>query len=250
MTKAIFIKRSKPRTLKEQLREEYGVIKHIPHASLEFPEIYKDRLDFALIAVFGEDYQIQNYKLTDLFVDELFKDIEGVEVKAPYTRLYCDVEKYRDDSKESMSKYGMGYIYTRNIFNGNPYLRNQMIGGLLVDKDIDSYYEEHHKKLTLETRKILKSGKKVLLLDLHSFSDEQARLIGKEEPFPDICIGVNGDHYDKRVLDLIIEEIKNRGLTYQINHPYSGSIIPNDLTKEEVDNICSIMIEVNKRIYL
>lgn len=56
--------------------------------------------------------------------------------------------------------------------------------------------------------------------------------------------------YDQRILNTIIKEIKDKGYSYQINYPYTGSIIPNGLTKEELANVSSIMIEVNKRIYL
>ena len=230
--------------------KDYEIIKHIPHSSLEFPESYKtDERDLARIITFGDDYMIQNYKMTDLFVDELFKNIEGVEAKAPYTRLYCDVEKYLNNDNEPMYKYGHGYEYTKGL-NGKTFHRHFVVNGIDPDGDIIKYYKEHHKKLTLETRKILESGKKVLILDLHSFSDEQAISTGKSGPFPDICVGINDKNYDQKVLDLIINKIKKRGLTYQINYPYSGSIITNELTEEEMDNICSIMIEVNKRVYL
>ena len=44
--------------------------------------------------------------------------------------------------------------------------------------------------------------------------------------------------------------IKDKGYSYQINYPYTGSIIPNGLTKKELENVYSIMTEANKRIYL
>lgn len=223
--------------------KDVEIIKHIPHASLDFPYNY-DR--FNRIFTFGEDYKIQNYKLTDLFIDNLFKNIKGIEIKAKYSRLYCDVERYKDDNKEPMAKFGQGYIYNKNIFNGKEYNRTSS-----ELKNINSYYDNHHKKLTDETKKILSKGKKVLILDLHSFSDEQAQLIGKKKPFPDICIGLNESmKYDQRILNTVIKEIKDKGYSYQINYPYTGSIIPNGLTKEELANVSSIMIEVNKRIYL
>ena len=221
------------------------IIKHIPHSSLLFPEDYDDD---NLKRIYGLDYKIQNIKLADLFVDYLFKDIKGIEIKAKYSRMHCDVEKYRDNKKEIMSKYGLGYIYTKNIFNNKPYHRN-----LIQDKkDIDTYYDNHHRRLTNETKKILSKGQKVLILDLHSYSDEQALLIGKQGPFPDICIGINDNdnQIDQRLLNLIIKIIKDYGYTYQINYPYRGSVIPNNLTPQERDHVSSIMIEINKRVYL
>lgn len=34
-----------------------------------------------------------------------------------YSRLFCDIEKFKDDSKEIMSKKGMGVIYTKDCNN-------------------------------------------------------------------------------------------------------------------------------------
>ena len=226
--------------------KDVEIIKHIPHACLAFPDDYGD---YELTRIYG-NYKIENYKLADLFVDELFKDIKGVEVKATYSRLYCDIERIKDDEKEPMSKIGQGYIYKKSLIDGRKYRRHLIVDGKNLLECIDEYYDEHHQRLTDETKKILSKGKKVLILDLHSYSDEQAKLIGKKEPFPDICIGINEDNYDQRILDWIIKKIKEKGYTYQINYPYSGSIIPNGLTKEELQNVYSIMIEVNKRLYL
>ena len=227
--------------------KDVEIIKHIPHSSTDFPAGYEHH---ALHFMFGGDYKIQNYKLSDLFVDTLFSDIKGIEVKAKYSRLYCDVERYKDNEKEPMAKLGQGYIYEKNIFNGRSYVRKLNYCGNKLWDGIDSYYDEHHKRLTDETKKILENGKKVLILDLHSFSDEQAELIGKVGPFPDICIGLNDTKYDQRILNVIIKKIKDKGYSYQINYPYSGSIIPNNLTESQMKNVSSIMIEVNKRLYL
>lgn len=226
--------------------QDVEIIKHIPHASLEFPEGYDNH---SLRFIYG-NYKIENYKQADLFVSDLFTDINGVEIKAKYSRLYCDVERYKDDEKEPMAKIGQGYVYTKSIYSERRYWRHLIYNGKDLAEDIDQYYNEHHKKLTDETKKILASGKKVLILDLHSFSNEQAELIGKEGPFPDVCIGLNDTEYDQRILNVIIKKIEDKGYSYRINYPYSGSIIPNGLTKSQLKKVVSIMIEVNKRIYL
>ena len=220
------------------------IIKHIPHSSLELPPIYKGKEKI----VFGKNFMIDNIKMSDIYVDKLFEDIDAIEVRAPYTRLYCDVEKYKDDSKEEMVKYGQGYIYTKN-YKGQSYVRHLIFNGVDLDKDIDEYYDNHHNKLTEETRKILNKGKEVLILDIHSFSEEQAKSIGKEGPYPDVCIGIN-EHVNKDILNFIINKIEKLGYTYKINYPYSGSIIPNKLSDYEKSKVCSIMLEINKKIYL
>lgn len=229
--------------------KDFEIIKHIPHASLEFPPSYKDGRGLSKMIAFGKNYEINNFKMTDLFVDRLFEWIPGVEVKGKYTRLYCDVEKYRDNNLEPMSKYGQGYVYTIS-FDGEKMHRHFKYNGVDPDSGIDDYYEEHHKVLTTEVRKVLEKKKKALILDLHSYSDEQAIRIEKEPPFPDVCIGLNEGFKNKKMLDAIIRRIEEKGLSYKINYPYSGSIIPNGLKKWELKNVESIMIEVNKRIYL
>ena len=88
------------------------------------------------------------------------------------------------------------------------------------------------------------------LQDLHSFSDEQATLIGKKGPFPDVCIGLNDENYDKRILNVIIKKVEDNGFTFRINFPYEGSILPVGLSSSEKKQVTSIMIEVNKRLYL
>ena len=41
------------------------------------------------------------------------------------------------------------------------------------------------------------------------------------------------------------------GLSVEINYPYSGSLVPNYVFNKKIDKkVVSIMIEINKRIYL
>ena len=216
-----------------------SIIKHIPHSSLRFPKGYP------VEQAFGKDWQRENYKLCDLFVDKLFKDIPGIEIKAEYSRLYCDVEKFIDPRKEPMAKYGQGHIYTKGIL-GSEFKR-----GGHADQGIDAYYRAHHEALDKATEEILASGKEVLILDLHSYSEEQARHMGKEGPFPDICIGIVDGYYDPKILKLIIRKVEEKGYSYQINYPYEGSMLPDGVLDGSITGkVISIMLEVNKRVYL
>lgn len=222
------------------------IIKHIPHASLAMPEVYDQK---TINRVYGPNFDIYNYKMTDLFVDKLFQEIEGIEIKAKYSRLYCDVERYKDDSKEPMARVGQGYLYIKSS-DGKNFLRHTLKDGVDVDKDVDAYYEQHHQKLFEITDNYLKVGKKVLILDLHSFSDEQARYVGKSGPFFDVCVGFN-QGTDERIIRAVVEMIRRNGYLVSLNYPYSGSIMPNNVKKYfRGESLNSIMIEVNKRIYL
>ena len=223
------------------------IIKHIPHSSLAMPKIYDEEI---ISNVYGPYFDIYNYKMTDLFVDKLFESIDGIEIKARYSRLYCDVERYKDNSKEPMAKLGQGYLYTKSS-DGYGFHRHILKDNIDVDKDVDSYYGGHHQQLFEITDYYLSKGKNVLIIDLHSFSNEQARYLGKSEPFPDICVGFN-DGTDERIIRAITEMIKRNGYSVSLNYPYSGSIMPNKVRDYNLEGgkLDSIMIEVNKRIYL
>jgi len=219
------------------------IVKHIPHSSLDFPK----ELPSGGITNLDQKY---NLKMADIGIDYLFKDIKGIEITAPYSRLFCDVEKYKDNSKEEMAKYGQGYIYEK-YYDAKTILRLTKSGDISIKDFIDEYYDCHHKMLNDVISSLLREGKRVLILDLHSYSDEQAIASGKEGPFPDICIGINDDYCNKDILDLIIRRIEAKGYTYKINYPYKGSILPNGLINKEYDgDVTSIMLEVNKRVYL
>lgn len=71
-------------------------------------------------------------------------------------------------------------------------------------------------------------------------------------PFPDICIGVEEEYYDKEILNSLIQEITKLDYSYKINYPYKGSLVPNIIYNKKIKykKVISIMLEINKRIYL
>jgi len=221
--------------------KDYSIIKHIPHASIEFPEDYEHG-----ILKSPSKIHYYNLKMSDIGIDLLFKWLPGKELKAKYSRLFCDVERLKDNRKEPMAKYGQGYMYTR-FFDGEKLYR-VVHNGRDFEPEINAYYDEWHKNLNKAVKEELDKGKKVLIVDIHSYSDELATSLGRIGPFPDICIGFNKDFEDRKLLDLIVSNITKKGYTYRFNFPYDGSIVPSDYAGNE--NVTSIMIEVNKRLYL
>lgn len=80
-----------------------NIILHIPHASLCLPpDFWRD------ITVDKEIVERELCFIADYKVDELVKNIDSHKIIAKYSRLYCDVERFRDDEAESMAKLGMG----------------------------------------------------------------------------------------------------------------------------------------------
>lgn len=217
-----------------------NIIMHMPHVSLKVPKRFYKGL------IISKDlFNKYNLEMTDLGVDTLFKEFKYKKIKPKYSRLYCDVERFKDDNLEIMSKYGEGVIYT-NLYDGVLFHKHDN----KYKNKVLKYYDKYHKKLDKITKKLLKKDNALLILDCHSFSDKMASHFF-EEPFPDICIGVEENYYDEDILNIIINRIKELGYTYKINYPYKGSLVPNCIYNGIIrGKVVSIMLEINKRIYL
>lgn len=217
--------------------KKYLII-HIPHSSLYIPNEYR-KTSF----LEKNELDIENEFMCDLYVDKLV-DNKNQTIIFKYSRLYCDVERFRDDS-EVMNKYGMGYIYTKTS------LGKDMFKPSVRDRNkIDKIYDEHHDLFDGRVNKILDKYKKCIIIDLHSYSDELVyRLFGYNDA-PDICLGVEENYYSKEIVDYITKSFNKFGYSVKINYPYSGSFVPNRFYNKVNTGIVSVMIEINKRVYI
>ena len=67
---------------------------------------------------------------------------------------------------------------------------------------------------------------------------------------PDICIGADNTYVNEKLIIFTVEHFKKCGYSVEINKPYSGTIIPNKYFSKKEKRLSSIMLEINKRIYL
>ena len=216
-----------------------NVLIHIPHSSLYIPEDYRISSLLSLSELDEENLFMCDYKVNELL------DNESQTIVFPYSRLYCDVERFKGKD-EVMNKYGMGYIYTKTseckyMFD---YPSNEH------KKRIYKIYDNHHNQLDNIVTKIIQKYGKCIIIDLHSYSDEQVFRLFKYQDVPDICIGIEKRFYSKELTNYFINYFQSYGYTTAINYPYSGSIIPNKYYKADSVEIVSIMIEINKRVYM
>lgn len=214
------------------------VLFHIPHSSLKIPKKYwniciKDRKYINKINIIMSDY------LTDKLIPE-----KSHKLIFKYSRLFCDVEKFKDDNKEIMFKKGMGVLYTK-------YLDEEIT---IINKKykqiiLKSYYDKYHKKLDKIVTNLLKKDN-CIIIDLHSFSNKIVEELFNIKNTPDICIGTNNTYTNLKLLELTINHFQSYGYKVNINVPYEGVIIPNKYINKKEPNLYSIMLEINKRIYL
>ena len=196
------------------------IVLHIPHASVN-----------GIFGPYGRWPRNPHFinecmaKWTDWYTDFLFATSnENVfSVIFPYSRFVCDAERLDDDPMEAM---GQGILYQ----HFGDYNR-----GTLSKKESDFLYEQRRQHLDAVKEQLTPNS---LLIDCHSFPSELSDC--------DICIGHNSDDtYDKRLVNLVKQQFEKSGCKVAINEPYSNSLSP-----ETGFTYKSLMIEVNKRIYM
>ena len=167
-------------------------------------------------------------KWTDWYTDFLFaplseqKDVSTVVF--PYSRFVCDAERLENDKLEEI---GQGIIYTEfGNHKRNPMNKKQI-------KETMRLWKQHQKQL----KKHIKN-KNTVLIDCHSFPSDVYNC--------DICIGYNNDwSYNDKIVTGIVKIFKSMGYSVEFNKPYSNSITP-----KKSFPYTSVMIEVNKRVYM
>ena len=171
-------------------------------------------------------------KLTDTFTEDLFSVDDVAIIIFPYSRAFCDVERFLYNEPME-DKYGQAFYYTKGV-NLKPF-RNDRSKDVVKEKD----YHPHHSLI----KEMFQTMNNPLLNDCHSFS----KGIYPCTPFntdklPDFILGHNGKEREIGICDSIYRYLVDLGFKVNINQPYGGSL--------SVNNCASIMIEVNKRLYL
>ena len=77
------------------------------------------------------------------YTDDLFSYDDSVLIKAEFSRVFCDTERFSDDSQEVMAKFGMGVLYVKT--DGGLDIRD--VKQKLRDEILNTYYWPHHQKL-------------------------------------------------------------------------------------------------------
>ena len=134
------------------------LILHIPHSSIEIPD--KDGF-----IVNDEILNQELIKITDWHTEDLYGNEKDIEVVAPFSRIFCDAERFADDSKEVMFQFGMGVLYS--TLDSGEIMRN--ITPELRNKVLKNYYWKHHKNLSNKVTEQLKLNDECLIIDCHSF---------------------------------------------------------------------------------
>jgi N-formylglutamate deformylase len=215
------------------------IILHVPHSSINIPitEGY---------VVENESLNKEIIKLTDWYTDDLFYSDTDIIIRAEFSRIFCDVERFTDDKQEIMAQFGMGVLYEKS--DAGETLRK--VTPKLREKILNDFYWKHHHKFTQAVNEQLQLFGKAIIIDCHSYpSIPLIRDLNKNSNRPDFNIGTDAFHTPKHLIDLSVEFFKNAGFTLGIDWPYKGSIVPlAHFNKNK--NVQTIMLEINRALYL
>jgi N-formylglutamate amidohydrolase len=215
------------------------LILHIPHSSTYFPN--KDGFIIDQKKLNGE---IQ--LLTDWHTEDLFESNKDVSIIAPFSRIFCDVERFADDNQEEMAQYGMGVCYETT--DDGRKMRN--VSGELKNQILSDHYRPHHRRLEEAVDQQLQKHARAVIIDCHSFTDTPfQRDLNQDPNRPDIDIGTDSFHTPQKLLDLTRSHFELSGYRVGLNRPYGGTMIPLKHCGKE-KNVHSVMIEINRKLYL
>lgn len=219
------------------------LILHIPHASTFIPLEWRGKIlldDTAL--------KREIIAMTDMHTDELY-DVPGADrVVMPVSRLVVDAERFSDDALESMSKIGMGAVYTRTS-DLRP-LR-EAPGEEERARLLDAYYFPHHAKLNALAARHLAARGFCLVVDCHSFPSKALPYEGHpaDEKRAGICIGTDTFHTPPWAAETLVEFFRSRGHDVALDTPFAGALTPGDFYGRN-RNVLSVMIEVRRDLYM
>ena len=196
------------------------IVLHIPHASVN-----------GIFGAYGkwpsDPYFINDCvnRWTDWYTDFLFatSNENVTSVVFPYSRFVCDAERLDNDPMEAE---GQGILYRQ--FSG-------FKRGMLTMQESDFLYLQRKQHLDAVRSQLTPDS---LLIDCHSFPSDLYDC--------DICIGHNSDDtYDEHLVNLVKRQFEKSNYKVAVNKPYSNSLLP-----ETGFIYKSLMIEVNKRVYM
>ena len=219
------------------MKKDSPILLHIPHASTHIPPGELSRF-------YPIDLHYELLKMTDRYCDELFTGYDSVVF--PVSRLVCDPERFRDDVQETMSRVGMGAIYTKT--SSGAALRR--VAREEREGILQRYYDPHHAKLTAAVEQKLQTQGRCLIVDSHSFHPVPLPYEPDHDPDrPDFCIGTDPFHTPERLADLAMSFLQREAFSVSLNRPYAGSLVPLKYYQQDY-RVSSIMIEVNRRLYM
>ena len=216
-----------------------SLILHIPHASTIIP--FRDGF------VLDDDaLRAEQLILTDWHTDDLFANTRDIAVVAPFSRIFCDPERFPDDSQEVMSRCGMGVCYTHT--DAGQEMRR--LDPSVRERILNDYYRPHHARLSAAVRSALERHGRATIIDCHSYPALPLhRDLDQTPERPDYNIGTDAFHTPPELVEAARAYFAKHNHSLWVDLPYRGSLVPSEYYQRDA-RVRSIMLEVNRSLYL
>ena len=222
------------------------VIYHIPHDSRHIPEDVRPQYILS-----DDELEAELDRMTDHHTCRLFlrRSDDPQTIYSSVSRLVVDVERFRDDQEESMSKIGMGAVYTSTSSLG------QLRRLLRLDEREDllrRFYDLHHANLEGRVAAARATYGKCLVIDCHSYPSAPLPYErGAELPLerPEICIGTDPFHTPEDLSLNLLAAFQAEDFDARLNTPFKGALVPSSFYQKD-PNVLAVMIEVRRDIYM
>ena len=213
---------------------------HVPHDGGWIPDLFR-RFRCVPEDVFYRYHEKMRDTGISLAVPEEYRDGDMCEVFR-ISRLVCDPERFIGP-EEVMEKYGMGFCYER-AYDGT---RIKQVTPEIRERAL-RFYRKHHARMD----EICRRHPRILLIDLHSYSDEivPADFLREGVRTPDLCIGTDERYTPPELPEMVRRRFSDAGFGTAVNYPYAGCYVPDAVLSGTCGtDFAGVMLEFHKRTY-
>jgi N-formylglutamate amidohydrolase len=230
------------------------VLVSVPHAGRHYPDIVFDALRLPRASLL---------RLEDRYADLLVRGMVAAGypvIVAHHARAWIDLNRHENDIDVDMvrgaerARYpapgpkqrgGLGLVPRRLSGDGDIWKRPFELAD--IEQRIASFHQPYHAAIAGTLAQMREKFGVAILVDLHSMPPIRQPQIGGVPQF------VVGDRFGQssasQYAELLIEQIRLRGLRVALNHPYSGEHILRRHARPS-SNIHALQLEIDRSLYL
>jgi N-formylglutamate amidohydrolase len=227
------------------------VLLHVPHGSEVLPELsaWGVREGVSVTDLSVEEQAREAKTLCDAGCLEIVRELREEDLGrvsvfvARFSRIWLDVERFRDPEHEEMSAVGMGAIYERT--SDGELLRESWTDA--VREEVLRHYDTYHDRLKRKIKEIAEKLGQCVIIDLHSYSEEPLPYeLRQEAARPELCVGTDEVATPSWLLELVLSSFTGV-CEIELNTPFRGTYTPTDLDLTETP-VVSVMLEFRKDV--
>ena len=214
----------------------------VPHFGIEpLPEVRADHYREPGYVTFPRGY-------TDAFAAEVYGELHRAGaslVATPYSRLFVDVNRRRDDFESNGNEVvsGRGVVRT-HVLTDRP-IFSTPLSPEKIEERLRRFYDPYHTALDMLVDEAAARFGTVVVLDAHTASP---RRMGDHE----VVIGSRrGETADPRLVDEVVERFRAHDLHAERDVPgYAGGYITRRFGRRSRDDSHAIQVEINAGILM